>query len=373
MRVLHIVAPGEIGGLERVVELLTRGQVSAGTEVHAALVLDPASPNHPLVALLADGGVIPHSIAISGRAYLRERGAILELARRLRPHVVHTHGYRPDVIDAAAVRRVGIPTATTVHGFVGGGWRNRLYERLQRRAYRNFDAVIAVSRLLREQLILDHVAADRLHVVQNAWQETAPPFDRDAARRTLGIAPDAFRIGWVGRLSGEKGADVLVDALVHLTDLPVSVSIVGNGLERQSLVARAMHLRVDHRVRWHGVVPDMARHFAAFDVFVLSSRTEGTPIVLFEAMATAVPIIAAAVGGVPDVVSSAEAALVAPEDPVALAAAIRSVYHDRAVARERAERARVRLLKDFAVTPWVDRYSAIYRFVTKRMSAAVAS
>src|SRR5207237_8630532 len=201
-------------------------------ETHVARVLEPCSAGYALVANLADVGVTPHPIAIPGRAYFRERRLILELTRRLHPVVVHTHGYRPDVVDAVAARRAGFPTVTTVHGFVGGGWRNRLYERLQRRVYRSFDAVIAVSRLLREQLILDHVAADRLHVVQNAWQETAPPFDREAARGTLGIAPDAFRIGWVGRLSGEKGADVLVDALVQLTDLPVSVSIVGNGLER---------------------------------------------------------------------------------------------------------------------------------------------
>src|SRR5205085_12254603 len=98
MRVLHIVAPGEIGGLERVVQLLTRAQASAGQETHVALVLEPGSAGHALVANLADGGVTPHPIAIPGRAYFRERRLILELTRRLHPDVVHTHGYRPDVV-----------------------------------------------------------------------------------------------------------------------------------------------------------------------------------------------------------------------------------------------------------------------------------
>src|SRR2546421_7209369 len=292
MRVLHIVAPGESGGVERVIQRLTRAQASAGQEAHVALVLEPASAGHALVAALAEGGVTPHPIAIPGRAYFRERRLILELTRRLHPDVVHTHGYRPDVVDAAAVRRAGLPTVTTVHGFVGGGWRNRLYERLQRRVYRSFDAVAVVSRPLRAQLILEGVPADRIHVVQNAWQETAPPFDRETARRNLGLDPEGFRIGWVGRLSGEKGADVLLDALVHLTDLPLSVSIVGNGIERQSLLARATRLGGAPRIRWHGTVPDMAPAFRAFDVFVLSSRSEGTPIALFEAMAAEVPIVA---------------------------------------------------------------------------------
>ncbi|HEV8265270.1 MAG TPA: glycosyltransferase [Gemmatimonadales bacterium] len=364
MLLLHVVAPGEIGGLERVVQLLAQGQACAGEQVHVAVVLDRGSADHPLVASLAAGGVTPHPIVVPPRAYWRERAAIVELGRGLRPDVVHTHGYRPDVVDAAAAQRLGIPTVTTVHGFAGGDWKNRLYERLQRRAYRRLDAVIVVSRPMVEQLIRDRVPADRIHVVQNAWRETTPPLDRSTARRALGVSADGFRIGWVGRLSDEKGPDVLLDALVHLTDLPLSVSIVGNGRAHRSLLARASRLGVERQVRWHGVVSDVARQFAAFDVLVLSSRTEGTPIVLFEAMAAGVPIVAASVGGVPDVVSPAEATLVPPEDPVALAAAIRAVYCDPSAGRERARRARERLLRDFTLAPWIGRYDAIYRLVT---------
>ena len=371
MRVLHIVAPGEIGGLERVVQLLAQGQARDGADVHVALVLEPGGATHALATSLKAGGVTPHPIAVSSRAYWRERAALLELARHIRPDVVHTHGCRPDVVDAAAARRLDIPTITTVHGFVGGDWKNRLYERLQRRAYRSFDAVIVVSRPLREQLIRNRVPADRIHVVQNAWQETAPPLDRSTARQSLGANAEGFRIGWVGRLSAEKGPDVLVDALGRLTDLPVSVSMVGNGPEHQSLRAHAKRLAVDQRIHWHGTVAHAARQFAAFDVFVLSSHTEGTPIVLFETMAAGVPIVATRVGGVPDVVSSAEAVLVPPGDPVALAEAIRAIYRDEPAARARAQRARGRLLADFTVPPWITRYDAIYRLVTDKAPAAL--
>src|SRR2546430_15130133 len=100
--------------------------------------------------------------------------------------------------------------------------------------------------------------------------------------------------------------------------------------------ARAVKLGVADHIRWHGVVPDAERVYTAFDVCVLSSRTEGTPVVLFEAMAAGVPVVATAVGGVPDVLSAEEAVLVASEDPVGLAAGIRDVYADADAAARRA-------------------------------------
>jgi len=370
MLVLHVVAPGEVGGLERVVQSLAQGQAHAGDDVHVAAVLDRGHEDHWLLGTLAAVGVGTHSLVVPNRAYWRERAAIVELCRRLRPGIVHTHGYRPDVVDAGAARRLGIPTVTTVHGFTWGGWKHRLYARLQRRAYRRFEAVVAVSRPLVELLTRDGIPPHKVHFVQNAWLETAPPLDRATARRALGLRQDAFVIGWVGRLSAEKGPDVLLDALVNLTDLPVTVSAVGDGPERHSLGLRASRLGVERLVRLHGTVPDAGRLFAAFDVFVLSSHTEGTPIVLFEAMAAGVPIVTARVGGVPDVVSTAEAALVPPADPVAFAAAIRGVYHDPTVARARAKRAQVRLLTDFTVARCISRYESIYKLVAVNVPVA---
>lgn len=371
MLVLHVVAPGDVGGLERVVQLLGRGQVEAGLDVHAALVAAGVTP--PLFASLAAAGVTPHQILLPNRAYWRERAAVRRLCEQLRPDVVHTHGARADVVDAAAGRSLRIPTVTTVHGFTGGDWKNRFYERLQRRAFKKFDAVVAVSGPLREQLVREGVHPNRIHVVRNAWQEIAPLLERARAREALGIAGAELRIGWVGRLSREKGLDVLIDALARLGDVPCGLSVVGSGVEEPALRERAHELRVEHRITWHGVIPDVARLFAAFDLLVLSSRTEGTPIVLFEAMAARVPIVAARVGGVPDVVSPAEALLVAPEDPPGLAAAIRDVYAHRAEARARAERASARLAGEFTLAPWVGLYGAIYRLVTAKTAPAVVA
>jgi len=370
--VLHVAAPAAVGGLERVVHLLAEGQARSGEDVHVAGVFDRIGADHYLLDTLADRGVTTHPIELSARAYWRERAAMSELCRRLRPDVVHTHGTRPDVVDAEVARRLGIPVVTTVHGFTGGNWKNRFYERLQRRAYRKFNAVVAVSRPLGEQLIRGGVPRSRVHVVPNAFGEADPSLDRAAARGVLGVSQEGFLVGWAGRLSGEKGPDVLLDALRHITDLPVAVSVVGSGREQASLMTRVRSLGLEQRVRWHGAVRDAGRLFAAFDAFVLSSRAEGTPMVLFEAMATGVPIVATRVGGVPDVVSPAEAVLVPPDDPFALATEIRAVYHNPVAAHERARRARERLYRDFSVAPWLGRYEAIYELVSRAAPAPAA-
>jgi glycosyltransferase involved in cell wall biosynthesis len=204
------------------------------------------------------------------------------------------------------------------------------------------------------------VRANRLAIVPNAYAVTQAPLDRATARVELGLSESRFHIGWVGRISREKGLDVALAALAELRDLPVSMSVIGDGPERQLLAERAVELGVQQSVYWHGVRPDAARLFAAFDLFVLSSRAEGTPMVLFEAMDARTPIVATSVGGVPDVISEAEGILVAPDHPQALAHAIHSVYKDPQSARQRADAARKRLHMQFAIDAWVQQYADVY-------------
>lgn len=361
LRILHVAAPAPAGGMERVLELLALGHASAGHEVHVAAVLDPCTGAYPWLQALARGGVVVHTLSLGRRAYLAERRSIATLCARVSPHVLHTHGYRPDVLDAPLARRSGIPTVTTVHGFTGGDRRNRLYELLQCRSFRTFDAVVAVSRPLAALLATRGVQAARIHTIQNAWAAgaTGPAVSREE----LGVPPGAFHVGWVGRLSAEKGCDVLLRAVALLEDLPITVSVAGDGVERSRLEALARELGIARRVRWLGLYPQAERLFSTFDAFVLSSHTEGTPMVLFEAMHAGSPIVATRVGGVPDVVGEDAAFLVPPDDPAALAAAIRATRQDPVGAQLRAATALRHLHERFGQDAWLARYDALYRSV----------
>lgn len=362
LRILHLTAPARAGGLEKVVEALAVGHARRGHEVHVAATVDTAGDAEGFFEDLERGGVRTHAIVAPGRSYRRERESVRTLCRQIRPGVAHTHGYRPDVVTAGVARSLGIPVVTTVHGFTGGDWRNRIYEALQVRAFRRFDAVVAVSRPLRELLAGRGVPAGSLRLIVNAWGSGTDGLPRAQARAELGLPADGFCVGFLGRLTREKGADVLLEAVPAL-DADITVSFIGDGRERGPLEEWASALGIAPRVRWHGLIPHAGRLLSAFDAFALTSRTEGTPIALFEAMVAGTPIVASRVGGIPDVIGTESGILVSPERPGEVAAAILDIRRQPAAARTRVAQATRDLQTRFALEPWLAEYERLYREV----------
>ena len=357
LRLMYVLAPAPAGGLESVVRSLARGFAGRGHRVVLGAVVAGDAGRHPFILAARADGLDVRVIEVPGRAYLRERRLVAALIEELRPSVVHTHGYRPDLVDDGVAAQRRIPIVTTIHGFTGGGLRNRFYESLQRRRARDFDAVVAVSRPLEALLRQAGVRPERLHLIPNAWSGD-PPIARAEARQTLGLPAQDIVLGWVGRLSREKGLDVLIEALPSLPP-GLWLSVVGEGPERGRLEELAVRLKVSSRIRWHGLVPHAGRFLAGFDLVVLSSRTEGTPMVVFEALAAGVPVVATAVGGVPDAVADSDVTLVASESPVALAAGIHA-----SLTGGRPLGATARPALEVAQRRWIDRHEELYRRLT---------
>ncbi|MEX2048899.1 MAG: glycosyltransferase family 4 protein [Gemmatimonadota bacterium] len=367
LSVVHLLAPAPFGGLESVVETLAAGQAATGDAVCVAAVLsDGDGSGHPFVVAARRRGLDVEVLRIGVREYLRERREVGALLRARGAHVLHTHGYRPDVVDAPVARGMGVAAVTTVHGYTGGGGlKGRLYEWLQTRSYRSSAAVLAVSAKLRGELVAAGVPAERVHTVPNAWAPSGAALSRLEARRALGIRADARVVGWVGRLSTEKAPDVALRVLAATRDASVTLSLVGTGPMDEEVTARAVSLGITDRVRRHGYVASVGRHLAAFDALLITSWTEGTPVTLLEAMGAGVPVVTTAVGGIPDVVGPDEACLAPAGDVAALAAAVDDVVADALGAAERAAAARARLEMAFAVGPWVERHRDIYRSVSR--------
>lgn len=364
--VAHITAPAAFGGLERVVSGLTRA-MAEDHDVILILVLEPSIALPTWTAEIADAGVTVVPVRVAPRGYLAERRALLQTLRAHRVDVVHTHGYRPDVIAGALARRAGYPTVSTVHGFTRHGLRNRAYEWLQVRGLTRYSAVVGVSRALVDELRERGVPVNRLSLIPNGIvSSTATLLDRAEARRRLALPQDACVIGWVGRFSYEKGPDVMVRAFAMMQDHAARLCLVGDGPLLDETRALVASLGVSERVHFVGAVPDASIVYHAFDAFALSSRTEGTPMVLLEAAMASVPIVATAVGGVPDVLQGADESLVPSGNIARLAGALDSVLANPSSAASTAARLHERTSSPDDGAGWVDRYRTLYRAVLDR-------
>ncbi|MFN0097656.1 MAG: glycosyltransferase family 4 protein [Gemmatimonadaceae bacterium] len=366
LTVVQICAPGAIGGLERVVQGLSIGLVQAGHTVHVIGVHDPSAPVGPFFDAMSAAGVKTVPIAMGGREYAAERRAVADALRASRATVFHAHGYRSDLLHRGPARRLGMGTVTTLHGTSQLRGLAGMYEWVHERSLRWADAVIAVSGPIERHLAV-RVPRERLHRLPNAWVSVSATLPRAEARAALGLDPALDVIGWVGRLVEVKGPDLFLEALAGVPKGSWVACVIGDGPDREALEERARALGIGERVRFLGAIPDAGRYVSAFDVCCLSSRSEGTPIALLEAMAGGAAVVAFSVGGIPDVLRDGmEGWLVRPTDTTSLAASLHRALTEAPERARRAAAARTRLAQDFAMAPWILAHERIYRSAIAR-------
>jgi glycosyltransferase involved in cell wall biosynthesis len=235
----------------------------------------------------------------------------------------------PDAVAAALLAaREKVPLVTTVLGSdVNELPRRRLLRPQIRWGLRRARAVVSVSEALAEKVCQLGVPRERIVVQHNGVDgEVFSPGDRREARVALGLPADRRLVGYVGRLSQEKGPDVLVEAMGQLIgqDPLADAAVIGAGPLEPSLRARIDALGLAGRVRLvgHRGHDELPRWLRAFDVLCLPSRREGCPNVILEALASGRPVVASRVGGVPELLRQDNGLLVPPERPQELAAAL---------------------------------------------------
>jgi len=288
--------------------------------------------------------------------------AIRKLVHRERPTIVHTHAYKADVLARIALGQAA-PQVITAHGFTGGNLKNRIYEWIDQQVMKRASAVIAVSDALTKQLEQAGVHPHRIHWVPNG--AIAPAFlDRRGARRSLGLDHEMVVIGWVGRLSREKGPDVFIESASHVSATGTQFVLIGAGPLESSLRSRAASLAPARDIRLLGRREDAAQFLRGFDMLVLSSRTEGSPIIIAEALQAGIPIVATAVGDVPRLADTLGSIVLAePGDSRDLAVKITATLQDLPVHRAHAEEARSMATDIVGPASWVRALEHVYQLV----------
>ena len=392
VRVVNVITRMIVGGPQQV-SLLTAQYYRRLAPVDFHLVFGPGTgPEGDYHAEIAASGVAHHRLDSLGRELapgrdLRALTALVALFRRLRPHLVHARSAKARFLAPLAARLARVPvTLQTVHGWSFNNAVDRrrpLFVALERLARRLCDATVLVSQKdLAEGValgVLPPAAAARGEAVvirSGIDLETVAPLD-GAARRALraaqGVADARPVISLVQRLSPPKTPLVFLHALPRiLAERPDAVAwVVGDGPLRASAEQAAAAAGVTARVTFLGLRKDVPHILAASDVAVHSSLREGLPRVVLEALAVGTPLVATAVGGVPDVVTDGvNGLLVPPEDPAALARAVLATLADPAAAAHRARAGRD-ALHPFAAQQMLDEQHALYRRLLARRGIAL--
>lgn len=357
--VIQLIAPAPAGGAETVVRSLLSGSADRCYRQHL-VALSQTDEVSPLVRQIEASGLPVTKVRCGRRRYGREVRAVADLARMMGADLIHTHVYHADLVGTRAAARAGIPVIATAHGLTGGDWKNRLYQWLDLRALRRFDGVICVSKTLQGTLSAAGCRSDLLHMIPNAFAPGAL-LSRVTARRDLHLDPNAPVIAWVGRFSPEKNPLAFVDLVSQLAMPDLQAIMLGEGPLLETTRLRAAELGLNPSgLLTPGRVDYAAQYLQAFDSLVITSHTEGTPMVLLEAMAAGTPIASFAVGGIPDVLDEDAACLVPPGALPALAEGLRIILKDPDLAGRRCARAREILADRYALEEWLDRIESVY-------------
>ena len=302
----------------------------------------------------------------------------LSAIRRTRPAVIQSHGYKSALLALICRGLTGTPWVAFSHGYTDEDYRISLYNRMDRRLLRRADRVVAVSAAMARMFAKAGIPNERLRIVHNAVEPADHRLDADgsAFRQFCGVGPDDLLVGVVGRLSPEKGQGVFIEAfgdvVTHLSR--AKAVLVGDGPERVRLEQRVQEAGMADRIVFSGHRQDVSEIYAALDLVVIPSWSEGLPNVLLESMLHGKAVVATDVGGVPEVLGSARVGwLVKAGAPAQLGDAIREALcdADKRDAHGRAGAAHVR--KEYSPARRADQIMAVYREVTRPRIAQPAS
>ncbi|MDR1349433.1 MAG: glycosyltransferase family 4 protein [Zoogloeaceae bacterium] len=337
--IVHLIHSGGFYGAERM--LLDHCQYVPGR--HRVIFLD--APDVLLRRFLAAG---VECFNVRGLKDL-----LLELRRR--PALINAHNFRGQVFAWVCAGLLQLPLTLTQHGFTPRSRKQRLYTRIALRMGRSrrVRRIACVAQSIAVLCMRAGTSPAKLDVIPNGL----PPYAVPPRQVTVPL------IGFVGRLSAEKGPDLFLDAVLPLCRQHPELQAVmlGDGAETATLQARIDAAGLNRRIRLVGYQDDMASWFARLSVLVLSSRTEGTPMVLLEAMRADVPIVAFAVGGVPDMIEDGINGLLASSgDTTTLSAQIDRLLIDSQFAEQLATAGRLRQNHDYDLAKLAERWRCFY-------------
>ncbi|HPR73409.1 MAG TPA: glycosyltransferase [Bacteroidales bacterium] len=332
MKILHLIDSGGLYGAEVMLLNLVEEQRKLG--------------HYPVIASIGQKGIYVKPLEAEARKRRLEvvifrmmngpniLGALnlLRYARKNRFDILHSHGYKCDILLGfipCSLR--GIPLVSTIHGWTNANRFSKLglYEYADALSLKHADAVCVVNQVMCGHPRLKSLQ-EKIHVITNGIPtlDTDEPVPED---ETAEFCRKGFTVVTIGRLSREKGHEYLIRAFDKFQKVTGEgrLLIIGEGPEQQVLEDQIQELGLKGKVLLAGYRDSAWRYLSLCKVFILPSLTEGLPITLLEAMQVGVPVIASAVGGIPQLITNGKnGLLVPPRDTDIIFQSIHKIYLD---------------------------------------------
>ncbi len=369
MKILHVyTGGGEIYGAERVIYNLAAEQIKSSMSPEVAYFKRPG--RNSFLEFLNDSRIPVHVVESRSRidagAFMTLRSICLSSS----PQILHSHGYKGDIFLAILKRILRGPAIiSTKHGSTDAMTSTRLYERLGDLSLRYFDRVVAVSGYTKNKLIELRVPEAKIEVIHNgidissfagAWN--------GSLRESLGLEQGSRMVGYIGRLGPEKGIAYLLEAAgtVCRSKKDVYFVLIGEGILKEETGDFVARKALEGRIFMPGFRSDATEMLRELDMLILPSLTEGTPMVILEAMAAGVPVIASDVGGIGEIIEDSRTGLlIKPGDPGAIVEAINALLENGGLAENISRSAKKEVESRFSASRMSELYERTYRNVLK--------
>jgi glycosyltransferase involved in cell wall biosynthesis len=363
IRVLQLGSPTGLYGAERWILALIKHLDPEKVESTVAVIKDDPNLDPPLCREAEKLGFRSHIIEACGRVNLSAVRQLRKHIQRNRIQVLHTHGYKTDLLGLLSTPGTGCKIVSTPHGWTKqADFKLMCYEALDRCAFPFFDSVVPLSEELFNNLRSIPWLNGKLRLIRNGVDTSEIENSRQAAGELMKFRNEGnFILGYIGRLVPPKGIDTLLTSVSRLSFDNWRLAIIGEGESRQALERQVNDLRISDKVCFFGFREDRVAFLRGFDLFVLPSRSEGTPRSVMEAMAAGVPVIASNIQGCRVLIEDGRSGLLCEVNDVeGFTANIEHLLKNSNLRREIADSARDRVNRFFSARTMATAYSNLY-------------
>lgn len=370
MRVLNLISTIGFFGAEKAMIELSKQLKLSEYEPYLGLVSNSQNSYKDIVKAAKENSLKVEVFPCNSKLDLKTILRIKRYINNIGIDMVHSHGYKSNFYALLATTNMKIGRITTCHNWIANNVKMRFYEYLDKTLLNRFDRVVAVSDVLRDDILKSRITKEKVLVINNGVDVEkfraagyTPQF-----KKSLGLKEDDWVIGTIGRLSTEKGHIYLLKAFVNIIlKFPnVKLLIVGDGELKKSLELGVKSLRLENNVIFAGIRNDIPEIFSIMNIFILPSLIEGMPMVLLEAMAAQKPIIATKVGAVPKLIEHNKTGLlIEPKDTEGICASVGLLLIDKEKANSLSLNAFERAKNEFSSSIMAKKYLEVYEEVLK--------